>query len=128
MSIWYDGSNLNMYRGDTGSIIFKNLPCCTGYRVFFSVKSEVSNEIIFESSGDPEYYYIDNEGIEYEKNSGETEEEFITRMEALVESGEAIKKGKCRIYISAEKTENQANGTDHPFHLHLRRLLPVPAQ
>ena len=105
MSIWYDGTNLNMYRGDSGSIIFRNLPCCIGYRVYFSVKSEASNDIIFECAGDPEYYYIDNEGVEYEKNESETEEEFIQRMEQLVESGEAIKKGNCRIYIQSEKTE-----------------------
>ena len=59
MSIWYDGNNLNMYRGDSGSIIFKNLPCCEGYRVYFSIKSANSNEIIIERSGDVSFYYID---------------------------------------------------------------------
>jgi len=106
MSIWYDGTNLNMYRGDAGRIIFKNLPCATGYRVYFSVVNETSKEIIFECSGDPEYYYINvDDGTEYEKNEGETDEEFIIRMEELVDKGDAIKKGRCIIFVTSEQTE-----------------------
>lgn len=105
MSIWCDGTDLNVYRGDSFSIIFSGLPCCSGYRVYFSVKSTKSDTIIFESSGDPVFYYLNNEGEEYQKLPTETEAEFIARMEALVESGDAIKKGRCKIFVSADKTE-----------------------
>lgn len=105
MSIWCDGTDLNVYRGDSFSLIFSGLPCCTGYRVYFSVKSKRTDEIIFESAGDPEYYYIDNDGEEYKKEPGETDAEFIARMEALVESVDAIKKARCKIFVSSNKTE-----------------------
>lgn len=105
MSIWYDGTNLNLYRGDAGRLIFKNLPCSLGYRVFFSVVSEITKEIVFECAGDPEYYYIDNEGEEYTKNPGETDAEFIERMEELCRKGDAMKRGRCTIFVSSDKTE-----------------------
>lgn len=105
MSIWYDGTNLNMYRGDSGSLVFTGLPCCPGYRVFFSVKSIKSGDIIFECSGEPENYYIDNEGELICKEPGESEEDFIYRCEQMVESGSAMKRGKCRIFITPDKTE-----------------------
>jgi len=105
MSIWYDGNDLNMYRGDSGSIIFKNLPCCEGYRVYFSVKSTKSNEIIVERSGDVSFYYIDNEGNQQYPLPGETEEEFIQRMEEGMKDGSILKRGISRIFITAEDTE-----------------------
>ena len=79
MSIWYDGNDLNCYRGDSGSIIFKNLPCCEGYRIYFSVKSSKTDEIIVEESADVSFYYIDNEGNQQYPLPGETDEEFIQR-------------------------------------------------
>lgn len=105
MSIWYDGSNLNMYRGDSGTLIFTGLPSCIGYRIYFSVKSIKSGEIIFEVSSDPEYYYVDNDGVVIEREEGETEEEYIARCEALVAEHEAVKCAKCTIFLSSENTE-----------------------
>lgn len=105
MSIWYDGTNLNMYRGDSGSLIFTGLPACNGYRVYFSVKSIKSDEIVFEVSADPENYYVDNEGKVIEKEEGETDEEYIIRCELLVKEGEAVKYAKCKIFISPDDTE-----------------------
>lgn len=105
MSIWYDGNNLNMYRGDSGSIIFKNLPCCEGYRVYFSVKSANSNEIIIERSGDVSFYYIDNNGNQQYKQEGETDEEFIHRMEEGTAEGTILKRGMSKIFIEATDTE-----------------------
>ena len=105
MSIWCDGTDLYLYRGDSAALQFSGLPGCLGYRVYFSVKSIRSKEIIFECGGDPEYYYVNNDGEEYVKKEGETEYDFIQRMEALVESGDAIKRGRCKIFVSSDKTE-----------------------
>lgn len=105
MSIWYDGNDLNLYRGDSGSIIFSNLPCCKGYRVYFSVKSISTDEIIFEKSADPSFYYINNEGVEQFPEEGETEEEFIIRMEEAVSEGTIMRRGRARVFIDACDTE-----------------------
>lgn len=105
MSIWYDGNDLNCYRGDSGSIIFKNLPCCEGYRIYFSVKSSKTDEIIVEESADVSFYYIDNEGNQQYPLPGETDEEFIQRMEEGMKDGSILKRGMGRIFITAEDTE-----------------------
>lgn len=105
MSIWCDGTDLYLYRGDTATLQFSGLPACLGYRVYFSAKSTKTKEIIFECAADPEYYYIDNNGDEIFKREDETEYEFIQRMERAVEAGDAIKKGRCKIFISSDKTE-----------------------
>ena len=105
MSIWYDGNNLNMYRGDSGHIWFKNLPCCKGYRIYFSVKSTKTNDIIFEVSGDPTFYYINNEGVEQFPNEGETQEEFEERMEEGIKDGSIMRRGKASVFITAQHTE-----------------------
>ena len=105
MSIWCDGTDLYLYRGDSAALQFSGLPGCLGYRVYFSVKSIRSKEIIFECGGDPEYYYVNNDGEEYVKKEDESEYDFIKRMEALVESGDAIKRGRCKIFVSSDKTE-----------------------
>ncbi len=102
MSIWYDGSNLNMYNGDSGIVTFFGLPTDKTYRAYFSVKSIVDNTIVFETSSDVFIYWGDVDGVAIEKNYGETEEQYQARCRELEKEGQAFEYGKAEIFISPD--------------------------
>ena len=48
MSIWYDGTDLHMFQGDTGSLLISGLPTDATYKAYFAVKSIKSGDLLFE--------------------------------------------------------------------------------
>ena len=62
MSIWYDGTNLHMFQGDTGSLLLSGLPLDKTYKIYFSAKSIKSSDILFEVISDIKQYWFDKKG------------------------------------------------------------------
>ena len=104
MSIWYDGTDLNMFQGDTGSLIFSGLPTNKKYIAYFGVTSTTTRDVIFEVSSDVGAFWFDEHGVIINKEENETDEAYNTRMEALskMTPPQAYKIGCAVIYISAE--------------------------
>lgn len=104
MSVWYDGTNLNMFQGDTGSIIFSGLPTNKKYIAYFGVTSTTTRDVIFEVSSDVGAFWFNDNGGIINKNDGESDEDFEIRMNSLSELNppQAYKIGCAVIYISAE--------------------------
>lgn len=104
MSIWYDGTDLNMFQGDTGSLIFSGLPTNKKYIAYFGVTSTTTRDVIFEVSSDVGAFWFDEHGVIINKEEGETEEAYNVRMEELSKMNppQSYKIGCAVIYISAE--------------------------
>lgn len=104
MSVWYDGTNLNMFQGDTGSIIFSGLPTNKKYIAYFGVTSTTTRDVIFEVSSNVESFWFNDNGVIINKNYEETDEEYRLRMETLSQMNppQAYNIGCVVIYISAE--------------------------
>ena len=104
MSIWYDGTDLNMFQGDTGSIIFSGLPTNKKYIAYFGVTSTTTRDVIFEVSSDVGAFWFDEHGVIINKEEDETDESYELRMQNLSKMNppQAYKVGCAVIYISAE--------------------------
>lgn len=104
MSIWYDGTDLNMFQGDTGSIIFSGLPTNKKYIAYFGVTSTTTRDVIFEVSSDVGAFWFDEHGVIINKEENETDEAYELRVQALsmMTPPQAYKVGCAVIYISAE--------------------------
>lgn len=102
MSIWYDGTDLNMFQGDTGSIIFSGLPLNKKYKGYFGVTSVSTRNTIFEVNSDVGSFWFDKNGNIIKKEEDETDEQFEQRMKELSELKEAFNIGCTVIYISPE--------------------------
>jgi hypothetical protein len=83
MSIWYDGTNLNMFQGDTGKVVFSGIPTDKEYDVYFSVRSVKSEKTIFEIKTNVVPLWFNANGDHIEKVSGETDREYELRMQEL---------------------------------------------
>lgn len=103
MSIWYDGTDLHMFQGDTGSLLISGFPTDKTYKAYFAVKSIKSGDLLFEVVSDIESMWFNKEGYIITKNDGETDEEFLNRMLELASKTprEAYNSGCATIHISA---------------------------
>lgn len=103
MSIWYDGTNLHMFQGDTGSLLLSGLPLDKTYKIYFSAKSIKSSDILFEVISDIKQYWFDKKGYIIKQGENETDEEYKTRVEELsaMNPPQAFTSGCATIYISA---------------------------
>lgn len=103
MSIWYDGTDLHMFQGDTGSLLISGLPTDKIYKVYFSAKSIKSTNILFEVISDVKLFWFNKEGHIIPKLDNETDEEYLLRMKELSskEPKEAFGSGCATIHISA---------------------------
>lgn len=97
MSVWYDGENLNMYKGDYGIITFQGLPVDKEYKAYFSIKSTKTNEILLETSADVEPYFVDENGIEI------FDDDYYSSESS--ESGEIYEYGKAKIVLLPSMTD-----------------------
>jgi hypothetical protein len=103
MSIWYDGNDLHMFQGDTGSLLITGLPTDKVYKLYFAVKSTKSSDILFEVVSDVESMWFDKNGLLIEKLKDETDDEYLNRVIelSLKEPREAYHTGCSTIYISS---------------------------
>lgn len=108
MSVWYDGENLNTYKGDYGIITFLGLPVNKNYTAYFSVKSTTSNQILLETSAPVEKYWADDEGDEIPMLPGETSEQYEERCEELASLNppQAFHYGKTKIVLLPTMTDS----------------------
>lgn len=121
MSIWYDGTNLHMFQGDTGSLLLSGLPLDKTYKIYFSAKSIKSSDILFEVISDIKQYWFDKKGYIIKQGENETDEEYKIRVEELsaMNPPQAFTSGCATIYISAllsNKLNVLANENKHEYY------------
>lgn len=125
MSIWYDGTDLHMFQGDTGSLLVSGLPIDKTYKLYFSVKSIKSGDILFEIVSDVKTYWFDKNGNIIPKLYDETDAEYEERMKKLEKEnpGEVFVSGCASILISSllsNKLNVLANEIKHEYYYALK--------
>lgn len=125
MSIWYNGTDLHMFKGDTGNIVFSGLPTDNTYKAYFSVKSMTSSDILFEIVSDVQSLWFDTDGFIIHKNPNETDEEFKERMNELssLNPPQAFYIGCAGMHISAllsNKLNVKDNEIKHEYYWGLK--------
>ena len=118
MSIWYDGTDLHMFQGDTGSLLISGLPTDKTYKLYFAAKSTKSSDLLFEVVSDVESLWFNKEGYIISKLDGETDDEYLNRMIELSskEPKEAFNVGCATIHISALLSNKLSIRTDEIKH------------